>query len=73
MYKCRSKLSTIDSRDVEIGNDETGSKFEDERKGRNSTFTSSSPTSVIAKFLYYMAVILAYSIILLFIYASFSV
>jgi hypothetical protein len=72
--KCRSKLSCISvGRDVENGDDEVNSKYEDERKGRNSSFTSSLPTSLVAKFFYYMAVTIAYSILLLFIYASFSV
>ena len=72
-HKCRSRLSCIGARDVESGDDEVNSKFEDERKGRNSTFTSTMPTSLVAKCFYYTAVAIAYSILVLFIVASFSV
>ena len=72
--KCRSRLSCFSiTRDVENGDDEVDSKFEDERKGRSSSFTSSLPASLIAKLFYYAAVTIAYSTLVLFIYASFSV
>ena len=59
--------------DVRQKNDEENlSKYEDERKGRNTVFTTPSST-VIAKILYYTAIFIAYTIILCFIYASFTV
>lgn len=73
-HRCRTRLSCLSAaRDVESGDDEVSSKFEDERKGRSSSFSSSLPTSIVAKCFYYTAVASAYSILVLFIVASFSV
>lgn len=52
---------------------ESNSKQEDERKNRNLSFTSTSVSSIIAKFGYYATILMAYAIILLFIYASFTI
>lgn len=52
---------------------ESNSKQEDERKNRNLSFTSTSVSSILAKFGYYATILMAYAIILLFIYASFTI
>jgi hypothetical protein len=48
------------------------SRYEDEGKGRNTSFAPAT-SNLLAKILYYTAVFFAYAIILLFIYASFTV
>jgi hypothetical protein len=62
--RSKSKLSCVD--------EENFSKYDDERKGRNTAFSPNSST-IIAKILYYTAIFIAYTIILCFIYASFTV
>ena len=84
---CGNKLSSVSvfidhascccEGNVKIGEDldymESNSKQEDERKNRNLSFTSTSVSSILAKFGYYATILMAYAIILLFIYASFTI
>ena len=48
------------------------SRYEDERKGRTTVFSTTTSTC-IAKSLHYTAIFLAYGLILLFIWASFTI
>ena len=85
IYLLSDGLSTLKSKihccccegNVKIGEDldymESNSKQEDERKNRNLSFTSTSVSSILAKFGYYATILMAYAIILLFIYASFTI
>lgn len=63
---CADALAEVDEEESQI------SRYEDERKGRSSAF-SSSPSTCVAKTLHYTAIFLAYGIILVFIYASFTI
>ena len=71
--KSRMTCTDIKGEKREDGNDdiENSSKYED-RKGRSTAFYHAS-TTPIAKLLYYVAIFLAYSIIIFFIYASFTI
>ena len=62
---CADALAEVDEEESQI------SRYEDERKGRSSAF--STPSTCIAKALHYTAIFLAYGIILVFIYASFTI
>ena len=72
--KSRMACTDIKGEKREDGNGdiENSSKYEDERKGRSTAFYHAS-TTPIAKLLYYVAIFLAYSIIIFFIYASFTI
>ena len=69
LIRSRSRLNCAESAEVDEEESQI-SRYEDERKGRNSAFTSST---CIAKTLHYTAIILAYGIILFFIYASLTI
>ena len=58
---------------VDLDYMESNSKQEDERKERNVLFSSTSFSSILVKIAYYATVFIAYTIILIFIYASFTV
>ena len=74
VQRSRSRLSCVELSRITDADDEaaSSSRFEDERKGRTATFTPTS-TSCVAKAAHYLAVSIAYLIILSFIYASFTV
>lgn len=69
LVRSRSRLSCNETGESEA----SSSRYEDERKGRNASFPSHQTSSLITKILYYSAVFVAYAIILLFIYASFTI
>jgi hypothetical protein len=71
--RSKSRMNCAESGLAESEEEESSSKYEDERKGRNTAFSSSTPSSLISRILYYVAIFFAYSIILMFIYASFTV
>jgi hypothetical protein len=73
LQRSKSRMTGAESGLAESEEEESISKYEDERKGRNTAFSSSSPSSLISRVLYYVAIFIAYSIILMFIYASFTV
>jgi hypothetical protein len=58
---------------VDLDYMESNSKQEDERKERNVLFSSTSFSSILVKIAYYATIFIAYTIILIFIYASFTV
>lgn len=58
---------------VDLDYMESNSKQEDERKERNILFSSTSFSSILVKIAYYATIFIAYTIILIFIYASFTV
>jgi hypothetical protein len=59
---------------VDLDYMESNSKQEDERKERNILFSSTSLSSLsLVKIAYYATIFIAYTIILIFIYASFTV
>ena len=68
LIRSRSRLNCADTAEVDEEESQI-SRYEDERKGRNSAFSSSTSTC-IARTLHYTAIFLAYGIILIFIYAS---
>ena len=72
LIRSRSRLNCADTT-TEVDEEESQiSRYEDERKGRNSAFSSSTSTC-IARTLHYTAIFLAYGIILIFIYASLTI
>ena len=72
LIRSRSRLNCAES-SAEVDEEQSQiSRYEDERKGRSSTFSSSTSTC-IARFLHYTAIFLAYGIILIFIYASLTI
>ena len=83
MHRCNLRFNCVDNRggiDEEQDQDndlEYSSKYEDERKGRGSSSGSIAfyplSSTWLSKVLSYIAIFLAYTIILCFIYASFTV
>jgi hypothetical protein len=83
IYSLSDCVSTVRSRtncaclelndSVDLDYMESNSKQEDERKERNILFSSTSFSSVLVKIAYYATIFIAYTIILIFIYASFTV
>ena len=75
IQKSRSRLSCVELRSSSSdpeSDEENSSRFEDERKGRNTSFSSPN-SSFMCKMMYYIAIFLAYTIILFFVYAAFTV
>ena len=66
VHHSRSRLNC-----VEVGEDHLSSRYEDERKGRNVAF-SSSTSMFVARTMHYSTLAVSYAIIAVFIYAAFT-
>ena len=70
----RSRMNCYESSvPLDLDYMESNSKQEDERKNRSILFSSTSVSSILVKIAYYATVFIAYTIILIFIYASFTI